>query len=673
MDLSVIIVNYNVRQFLENALTSVYRAMEGLHGEVFVVDNASDDGSVEMVRAKFPHVVLIENKVNVGFAKANNNALKRARGEFLLLLNPDTIVQEDTFRTMIRFFRETPKAGLAGCKILNPDGTFQLPCRRSFPTPWVAFTKIFGLSTLFPKSRLFGKYNLTYLSEEETYEVDAVSGSFMFVRRAAFENVGMLDEAFFMYGEDLDWCYRFSKAGYSVYYVHDTKIVHFKGESTRRSDMDEILVFYRAMQLFVEKHFSSSLIVEMFLTVGIQLRAMIAFIGRVSGQLLMAAVDFLLVDLSLALAEHVHFGRLFRFPDYAYPVVWTVPALTTVAVSFFLGAYTTHRYSVARSALSVIISSVLISASVFFAKDFAFSRAVVIVSGLISLILLPGWRLLFQIVSGRRSGARKSLFGRRTVIVGTGSSGQEVLKKLRVRVDDGYDVVGFIDVHRKNVGEKIAGVEIVGSIDNVGKVISENDITEVIFSTDGISYAEILSVMARSNKRSVNFRIVPNSLEAIIGKTRIDELDTLPFVEIEHNIYKPTNRFAKRLFDILVSAVLLVLIFPLVKVWRAFTSAHKRGRLADAILLLPHVFLGRISLVGRPLSEDDGRRISEPFTGDSHLSESYLGPKGLTGLVQINMRDDLEQEEIERYKLYYAKNQSLMLDIEIIVKSFLRQ
>ncbi|MEK7671678.1 MAG: glycosyltransferase family 2 protein, partial [Bacteroidota bacterium] len=262
MDLSVIIVNYNVRQFLENALASTYRAMEGLQGEVFVVDNASDDGSIEMVKTKFPHVLLIENQANVGFAKANNAALKQAKGRYVLLLNPDTIVQEDTFKVMIRFFDENPDAGLAGCKILNPDGTFQLPCRRSFPTPWVAFTKIFGLSTLLPKSKLFGKYNLTYLNEDETYEVDAVSGSLMFLRREAYEKVGGLDETFFMYGEDLDWCYRISKSGYKVYYVHSTKIIHFKGESTRRSEIDEIRTFYQAMQLFVEIHFSTSVFVE---------------------------------------------------------------------------------------------------------------------------------------------------------------------------------------------------------------------------------------------------------------------------------------------------------------------------------------------------------------------------------------------------------------------------
>jgi GT2 family glycosyltransferase len=665
MDLSVIIVNYNVRQFLENALASTYRAMEGLQGEVFVVDNASDDGSIEMVKTKFPHVLLIENQANVGFAKANNAALKQAKGRYVLLLNPDTIVQEDTFKVMIRFFDENPDAGLAGCKILNPDGTFQLPCRRSFPTPWVAFTKIFGLSTLLPKSKLFGKYNLTYLNEDETYEVDAVSGSLMFLRREAYEKVGGLDESFFMYGEDLDWCYRISKSGYKVYYIHSTKIIHFKGESTRRSEIDEIRTFYQAMQLFVEKHFSTSVFIEVFLTIAIVLRAALAMVTKASQPLVIALMDFILVDLALILGEYLYFGHILKFQHYAYPIVWTVPSLTVVTSMYFLGVYTTRRHSVPRTALAVIISYIIISASVFFFKDFAFSRAVVLISGFINLLVLPGWRLMFDVFTGRRSGSRKSLFGRPTVIVGTGPSAQEVLKKLRARVDDGYDVVGFIDVHRKNIGEKIAGVEIVGSIDNVGKVIAERKVNEVIFSTDGLAYTDILSVIARSNDRSVNFRLVPNSLEAIIGKTRIDELDTLPLVEIESNIHRPGNRFAKRLFDILTSGLGLLLLYPFV---RAFHAENNEGRFAQKVRLLPHVFFGRMSVVGRPVSDSDATSSSSPITGQL---QSYLGPRGLTGLVQINRRDDLEADEIERYKLYYAKNQSLMLDVEIIVKSLL--
>jgi hypothetical protein len=664
MDLSVIIVNYNVRQFLENSLTSIYRALVGIEAEVFVVDNASDDGSVEMVKAKFPQVRLIENTANVGFARANNIALRQARGRYILLLNPDTVVQEDTCKVMMRFLDDHPEAGLAGCKILNPDGTFQLPCRRSFPTPWVAFTKIFGLSALFPHSKLFGRYNLTYLSPDETYPVDAVSGSFMMVRRDVYEKVGGLDEAFFMYGEDLDWCYRIRQAGYKVYYVHTTKIIHFKGESTRRSDIDEVRTFYQAMQLFVEKHFSRSLIVEIFLTIGITLRAALAMLSKMGQPLLIALVDVVLVDLVLVLSEYLYFGHIFGYPSYAYPIVWTVPPLIVVGSMYFSGVYTTYRHSASRSALAVIASYTLVSATIFFAKDFAFSRAVVLIAGAITFVLLPGWRLLLQMLTGRRRSARRTLFGRPTVIVGTGPSAQEVLRKLRARVDNGYDVVGFIDTHRRNIGEKIAGIEIIGSIDNVGKVVDERKVREVIFSTDGLSYKDILSVIARSTNRGVNFRLVPTSLEAIIGKPSIDELDTLPLVEIDYNIHKLGHRVVKRAFDIVVAALLLP-VYPIVRLLHR--PANARG-IAWFILLLPQVFLGRISLVGRPLEDPDA---SGPSPTGERL-QSYLGPKGITGLVQINRRDDLAEEEIERYKLYYAKNQSLMLDVEILLKALLR-
>ena len=661
MNVSVIIVNYNVRQFLENALSSIQRSMEGIDGEIFVVDNASDDGSVEMLKSTFPDVAVIENTENLGFARANNLALARARGAYLLLINPDTVVQEDTLRVMLDFFVQNPDVGLAGCKILNPDGTLQLPCRRSFPTPWVAFTKVFGLSTLFPHSEWFGKYNLTYLNPDETYEVDAISGSFMMMTRALYEKIGGLDETFFMYGEDLDWCYRASQAGFKVCYVHSTKIIHFKGESTKRSNIDEIKLFYRAMQLFVEKHFSRSLIMKSVLSLGILLRATVAFIGKAGRGLLNSAMDFLLVNIALLAAEYLYFGHLFHFPSYAYPIVWSVPSTVVVLSLLFARAYGPYRFSVSRSVLGVIIGYIVVSAMVFFAKTFAFSRAVVLISGFLSLIMIPGWRLLFRLLGVTAGHARKSLFGRRTLIVGTGPSAQELLRKLRGRVDDGYDILGFVDMNRRRVGEKIAGLEIVGSIDNVGKVIMERKVSEVIFSTDGLTYADILSVIGRSNNLSVNFRLVPNSLEAIIGKTRIDELKTIPLVEIEYNIHRPLNRFVKRTFDICLSLALLATLYPFVWLWMRWRKSG--GEFTEVVMLLPGVFAGRLSFVGRPLHAASTGRETE--------KDSYLGRPGLTGLVQINEREDMVQEEVERYLLYYAKNQSLLLDIEILLKSAL--
>jgi GT2 family glycosyltransferase/lipopolysaccharide/colanic/teichoic acid biosynthesis glycosyltransferase len=653
MDLSIIIVNYNVRAFLENALVSIQKAMRNLEGEIFVVDNASDDGSVEMLQTKFPNVQLTARKENLGFAKANNLALNKAKGKYFLLINPDTIVQEDTLETMMKFFEQHSEVGLATCKVMNPDGTLQLACRRSFPTPFVAFSKLFGFSDMFPQSKLFGKYNLTYLPENETREVDAVSGSFMFLRRAVFEKIGGLDEDFFMYGEDLDWCYRVQHNGWKVFYVPTTQIIHYKGESTRRSSIDEVKIFYNSMQLFVKKHFRSSVLFLPFLQFGILLRSWLAFIGKNKTTVFAMAIDSVFIILSLILAEYFWRGRLNSFPSYAYPAIYIFSVGVILFSEFLTGALTKRKTISSASLIAVIASFTLLSALTFFFKEYGFSRMVTILAGMFTLMLLPGWRLIAHIFF------RMKQMGKRSVIVGVTKSGEEIVRKLRSRVDHSYDVVGFIDTHRQRIGEKVNGVEILGSVDTIGRVIQEQKVSDVIFSTDALSYTDILSVIARSRDRNVSYRLVPSSLEAVIGKTSIDELESLPFVDIAYNIHQPFNRFVKRMFDIFLSLFLL-LFYPLVKLFFSEQSSAKKK-----ILLIPKILNGEMSFVGR--SDFTHAAMISGMNGRTGL---YLGKAGLTGLAQINSRNDMNAEEIETYNLYYAKNQSLLLDVEILIKSF---
>jgi lipopolysaccharide/colanic/teichoic acid biosynthesis glycosyltransferase len=240
-----------------------------------------------------------------------------------------------------------------------------------------------------------------------------------------------------------------------------------------------------------------------------------------------------------------------------------------------------------------------------------------------------------------------------------------VLKRLRARVDGGYDVVGFIDTTLTRVGESIAGVEILGSLETIGKVIDERRVSEVIFSTDGLSYTDILSAIARTSSPAVNFRMVPDSLEAILGRTRIDELETLPLVDIEYNIQRTTNRAVKRGVDLLVSAALLLATHVPLRLLRLFGWRPAPGGVAEGLLRLPHVLSGRWSLVGLPAG-------GEGLGGRDHRS-LYLGRPGLTGIVQLNAREGMTEEEVERLKIYYAKNQSLGLDLEILLKAFLRR
>ncbi|MDZ4244155.1 MAG: glycosyltransferase family 2 protein [Candidatus Doudnabacteria bacterium] len=254
-DLSVIIVNFNTKDKLRACLRSVFASRTKFNFEVWVADNASSDGSVVMVREEFGQVKLIENNENVGFAKANNQALRKAQGRYFLLLNSDVEVSADSFDKMLVYMDNNPMVGAAGCRVMKTDGTLDKACRRSFPNPVNSFFRLTGLSFLFPRSRAVASYNLTYLPEDQIAEVDSVMGAFLLIRRDVVARVGLLDEQFFMYGEDLDWCYRIKAAGYRVMYVPTTSVIHHKGSSSRKLPQKALYEFHRAMELFYNKHY----------------------------------------------------------------------------------------------------------------------------------------------------------------------------------------------------------------------------------------------------------------------------------------------------------------------------------------------------------------------------------------------------------------------------------
>ncbi|MCG2611104.1 glycosyltransferase family 2 protein [Flavobacterium sp. SM15] len=267
MQLSVIILNYNVRYFLEQCVLSVQKALEGIEGEIIVVDNFSVDGSCEMMRHCFPNVKLIENKANLGFPKGNNIGVAQAKGKHICILNPDTVVAEDTFKKVLDFAASKPDLGIVGCKLIDGTGNFLPECKRGIPTPWVAFTKIFGLYKLFPKSSLFNKYYAQHLSENQTGKVDILVGAFMIMERDLYLEVGGFDENCFMYSDDIDLSYLVLKSGKSNYYFHETSVIHYKGESTVR-DGTYMKRFREAMQFFYKKHFGGSFVFDVFMRIG---------------------------------------------------------------------------------------------------------------------------------------------------------------------------------------------------------------------------------------------------------------------------------------------------------------------------------------------------------------------------------------------------------------------
>jgi GT2 family glycosyltransferase len=383
-------VNYKVPYCLIEALDSLRLAKLYDRAEVIIVDNASGDGSREIIASKFQEARWIQLKKNIGFGSACNIGAEAASGKYLLLLNPDAVVSADTLANAVEFMEKHPSAGLMGPKILNPDGTLQLSCRRSIPTPSVAFYYFAGLSSLFPNSRRFGRYHLTYMDENETAQVEVISGSFMFMRLELFNEIGGFDRRFFMYGEDIDLCYRIALAGYEVWYYPETQIVHQKGRSSAKRRIRSRINFYGAMIIFLQKyHDSQGTRTPRWLTwAGIVFLAMLN-IGAITLRAIaaplvdIAILNYILWNILKSCACSNIISRTFGpyilecGPEPLYTAAPLMPLIGNASISFafvFLFAYN-NVYSVKRHRLknlffSGIMSSALVMSGVHFLTDY---------------------------------------------------------------------------------------------------------------------------------------------------------------------------------------------------------------------------------------------------------------------------------------------------------------
>lgn len=255
--LSIIIVTCKVRELLWHCLKSLKIATKNIDYELWVIDNASLDGTAQMVKEKFPYINFMELENNIGYAKANNLAINKCLGEYILFLNPDTIIFPDTLHTMLELMDKNKDIGVSSCKVSLIDGKLDLACRRNFPTPLDLLYKRFGLSNLFSSSKIFAHYNLLYMPQDQAYDVQSVAGVFMLTRKEIIKQVGGLDENFFMYGEDLDWCFRVYQAGFRIYYYPKTRIIHHKGASSKKLKKESLIQFYKSLKILYDKYYAS--------------------------------------------------------------------------------------------------------------------------------------------------------------------------------------------------------------------------------------------------------------------------------------------------------------------------------------------------------------------------------------------------------------------------------
>ncbi len=640
MKISIIIVNYNVEHFLEQCLHSVRKALKRVSGEVFVVDNASVDGSVQMVKDKFSEFILLDNKQNLGFSKANNQAMRLAKGEYILLLNPDTLVEEDTLEKVIEFMDQHSDAGGLGVKMIDGKGNFLPESKRGLPTPSVAFYKIFGLSTLFPKSRKFNQYHLGNLDKNEIHEIDVLSGAFMLMRKTALDKVGLLDEAFFMYGEDIDLSYRIQLGGFKNYYFPKTSIIHYKGESTKKGSLNYVFVFYNAMIIFAKKHFSKSnaQLFSFFIKIAIYLRAGVAVLSRFIKRMALPVFDFIVLLSILYTAKNYYESFSNKdIPDNLSLWAFTAFSLIWITSNALSGFYDKNQKSInlikgiaGGSVLIILIYSLL-------PENLRFSRVLVLASPLLALAYYFVSRFIFGIFfSGLKFEQKKA---QRFLIIGGQEETSRIINLLN-QTEFGSSFIRVLDSEELDE-------DIEHSIYKISEIINIDKVDEVVFCAKDISSQEIINMMARLEDKKLDFKIAPPESLFIIGSNSIKDSGELFILDLD-TLSSPVNRRNKRILDFTLSLFFL-LTYPL-------------------IFLLIENKIGFIKNIFRVMA---GKRTWVGFcTGTNNRLKLPTLKKGIISPLYTLKTPETSDATKQKLNIVYARNYKISTDLSIIQKAF---
>lgn len=647
MKLSIVIVNYNVEHFLEQCLFSVRKAIANIEAEVYVVDNNSVDGSLKMLAEKFPEVKVIANKDNVGFSRANNQAIRVSTGEYVLLLNPDTVVEDDTFTKTIEFMDTHPDAGGLGVKMVDGKGRFLPESKRGLPTPATAFYKMFGLAKLFPHSKRFARYYLGHLDNDEVNEVEILSGAFMLMRRETLDKCGLLDETFFMYGEDIDLSYRIILAGYKNYYYPKTRIIHYKGESTKKTSVNYVLVFYKAMEIFVKKHFANegAKTYSFFINIAIYIKAFFALLSQLFSKAVQPLIDTILGYFGLATISYfwgniVVYDGSGTYPSTLFAIILPIYLLIWLLTSYFSGGYD-KPYKVAPALSGVFVGSFLIL--VLYAllpEQLRFSRAIIIL-GMAWVAAEMSFTRWIGYLLKRPSFQYGKNAKKRFLVIGSTDETQRVVQLLQ-STSIKPDFIGLITPYDdKDVPENY-----LGNLRQVPDIIDIYKINEIIFCSKDLSHQLIIDKMEEWHS-SLDYKIAPEDTLSIIGSNSINTRGDLYTIDIK-TISTNSNKRKKRLFDFISSLLGIVLwiflAFFINKPFHFLKSCFK-------------VLFGKYSWIGYCTTKDN---------------EKLRLPKIKKGIFDPSAnisRIGLSEEEKEHLNLMYARDYSLSKDISFFFRA----
>lgn len=630
---------------MEQVLLSVQKAIVNIDTEVFVVDNDSKDHSVEMVIEKFPWVKVIANKENTGFSVANNQAIKESTGEYVLLLNPDTVVEEDTFEKCISFMDARPNAGGLGVKMIDGKGNFLPESKRALPTAKVAFFKAFGLSTIFPKSKTFAKYHLGYLDENETHSVEILAGAFMFMRKSVLEEIGLLDETFFMYGEDIDLSYRIILNGNENYYYPGTQIIHYKGESTKKGSLNYVKVFYEAMLIFARKHFSpqEAKFYSVAIYFAIFIKSLLTLVSNFFQKAIIPILDFVTSFIGLYAIKEFWAVKIKASASY-YPEEFTYYIIPTYILIWLVSGYLSGAYDKpfrTKKTFRAILFGTLVLAAIygFLPEHLRFSRAIILMGAAWTFMAMLLNRFAYNFIKHKKASFEVSEV-KNVAIIGEKEESQRVLTLLK-QTSDTANFIGFVSLKESE------SKDVLGSIDQLEDIASLYNVNELIFCAEDISSKKVMQLITALGNQ-LSYKIVPPKSLSIIGSDSKNTAGDLYAVDVNLAIEQTRSKQSKRLFDIFTSLILLV--SSPINIW--FVK-NKVGFISNIF----KVFFGNKTWIS--YAKFDKKTYNLP-----QIKSGVINPIIASGLSE---NDSINTDRIN---LLYAKNYSVEKDLLYVFKGF---
>lgn len=621
-DLSVIIVSYNVKHFIEQCIRSVIAASEGLSVEIIVTDNNSTDGSVQVIQSQFNQVIVIENKENTGFGKANNQALKIAQGKYILFLNPDTIVANDCFKICFDHMEKHSETGACGGKHLNAQGDYLPESKRGLPTPWVSFCKLTGLTRLFPKSKTFAGYYLGHLSNSNVQNIEVLSGAFMFIRHDLLKKIGGFDERYFMYGEDVDLSYEITKEGFKLHYLPQAVLLHYKGESTRKNTIKHIQTFYGAMALFADKHFSNRYKVSFRWAVklAILIKSFIMVFKKAFFSIGIPLTDALCIFIGYYFLKNYWAEQSGVYYPYEFIRI-AIPSYISIWLFFtwMSGGYDQpyRFYRIVRGVASGTLFILLVYA--LLPEEYRYSRFLLLLGAVLTITTLICSKLILNRLLFASFFPYEGASNRILVL-----SDKTDYLQIRSLLNEKKQSPDFIDVLDDF---KLSEVSLLKERIKLFKL------SELIVSVKITDYKSYLLLIEELAGFRLTFRLYQPENQFLISKSEI--IDSQNWISNSGYILNSTSKRKKRIFDLVASAF-LVLMCPFL-IW----SVHYRDLLQSVI----KVALGRKTWVGLLSNQS---------------SISHLKPSVIQHIQSKNL--NLSEEMIGKLDLEYAKNYKVIND-----------